>query len=267
MRHVCLIDKSILSNKQKKQSGITNLIFNKKKNYSGRNNSGHITIYTKGNRHKKSFRIIDFKREYYNIPATIYSIEYDPNRSSFISLIIYKNFICCYILSVHHLKIGDTITSYKTDFLFELLYNKGDSSKLLYLPIGGIIHNIELWPNNGGIYVRSAGTYGKILKKITSCNKALIVLPSTNYLYASLYSSATLGIVSNYNHNKQILGKAGRKRWLGKKSKVRGVAMNPVDHPHGGGEGKRSDDSFKKSPWGKIIKWKNKKKIKIFDLI
>lgn len=264
MRHVCLINKNILSNDKNK---LNKLVFLKKKNFAGRNNNGRITVYTKGPRKKKLYRLIDFKRQYYNVPATIYSLEYDPNRSSFISLIVYKNNLFCYILSIEHLRIGECIVSYNTDALFELLYQKGDSNKLLFLPVGGIIHNVELWPSYGGIYIRSAGTYGKILKKLYHCNKALIVLPSKSYCYVSLYSSATIGVVSNGLHNKIILGKAGRNRWLGRKPKVRGVAMNPVDHPHGGGEGKRSDDAFKKSPWGKILKWKNKKKIKFFDLI
>ena len=267
MRHVCLINKNILSNNINKLNYLKKLIFLNKKNYSGRNNSGHITVFTKGPRKKKLYRVINFKRDIYNIPGIIYSVEYDPNRSSFISLLVYKNNICCYILSVQHLKVGDVIKSYNSDALFELLYKKGDNNKLLFLPVGGIIHNLELWPGNGGIYIRSAGTYGKILKKLYNCNKVLIELPSKSSFYASLFSSATLGIVSNPTHNKIIIGKAGRNRWLGRKSIVRGVAMNPVDHPHGGGEGKRSDDSFKKSPWGKIRKWKNNKKIKILDLV
>ncbi len=268
MRHVCLINKkSILSFKNKKNIRINNLIFNYFKNFSGRNNSGHITVYTKSKRVKKLYRLIDFKRNLYNIPGIVYSTEYDPNRSSFISLIVYKNYVCRYILSVQYLNTGEMITSYHSNFLYELMYKKGDSNKLIYLPIGAIVHNIELWPNNGGIYIRSAGTYGKILKKLFNCNKVLIQLPSNSLIYVSLYSSATLGVVSNINYNKIVYGKAGRNRWLGKKPNVRGVAMNPVDHPHGGGEGKRSDDSFKKSPWGKIRKWTNKKRIKIFDLI
>lgn len=267
MRHVCLVNKKniILSHQQQKKTSLKNLIFNTNKNYAGRNNSGHTTVYTKGRRNKRLYRLIDFKRQIYNIPARIYTKEYDAHRSSYISLIVYSNFICCYILSVLNVNIGDYVTSYKTDHLYELLYKKGDSNKLFYLPIGSFIHNVELWPKQGSIYIRSAGTYGKILKKTK--NKVLIELPSKSYCYTSMHSFATLGVVSNNMHNKRVLGKAGRNRWLGYKSKVRGVAMNPVDHPHGGGEGKRSADSLKKSPWGKINKWVNKKRIKYLDLI
>ena len=266
MRHVCLINKSILSNHNRDEF-ISKLLVMFNKHYSGRNNSGHITVFTKGKRKDRFYRYIDFKRNIYNVPGIIYCHEYDPNRSSFISLVVYKNNICCYILGVKHLSVGDFVSSYKTNFLNEMLYNKGDSNKLLYLPVNSMIHNLELWPNSGGVYIRSAGTFGKILKKMNSINKVLVELPSGIYVYTSIYSSATLGVVSNMDHHKIILGKAGRKRWLGYKSIVRGVAMNPIDHPHGGGEGKRSADAFKKSPWGKVLRWKNKKKIKIFDLI
>lgn len=266
MRHVCLINKNILSNKNKNEK-IHNLMLNINKNFSGRNNSGHITVFTKGKRKNRFYRYINYNRNIYNIPGIVYSNEYDPNRSSFISLIVYKNNICCYILGIKQLIVGDIITSYKDNYLNEMLYKKGDSNQLLYLPISSLIHNLELWPKFGGIYIRSAGTYGKISKKLLGFNKVLVELPSNTFVYVSSFSCATLGIVSNLNHNKIVLGKAGRKRWLGYKSVVRGVAMNPVDHPHGGGEGKRSADSFKKSPWGKILRWNNKKKIKIFDIV
>ena len=265
MRHVCLIDKTLL----RKKNSVTKLFWNKKiKNFSGRNNTGSISVYSKGTRKKRLFRIIDYKRNILNIPGIIYSNEYDPNRSSFISLVVYKNFICCYILGIQNLDIGSYIYNYNSNFKKNsLFYKKGDKNILLYLSTGSIIHNLEYLPNNGSIYIRSAGTYGKIIKKYLRFNKALIQLPSGYTLYSSIYSSATLGIVSNPLHNKVSLGKAGRNRWLGKKSSVRGVAMNPVDHPHGGGEGKKSAPSFKRSPWGKISKWKNKKKIKKFHLI
>lgn len=265
MRHVCLVDKKIL----RKKNSVTKLFWNKRiKNFSGRNNSGHTTVYTKSFKKKRLFRIIDYKRNIFNIPAVVYSNEYDPNRSSFISLLVYKNFTCCYILGIQNIDIGTYVNNYnsksKKNFL---LYKKGDKNKLLYFNTGSIIHNLEYLPNNGAIYIRSAGTYGKLIKKYLRFNKALVELPSGCTFYASIYSSATLGIVSNPLHNKVNLGKAGRSRWLGKKSSVRGVAMNPVDHPHGGGEGKKSAPSLKRSPWGKISKWKNKKEIKKFYFI
>jgi large subunit ribosomal protein L2 len=267
MRHVCLIDKNNIVSNNNKNKLINNLILYIGKKHSGRNNSGHITVFSKGTRHDRFYRYIDYKRNVLNVPGIIHSIHYDPNRSAFISLVFYKNGIVSYIISVHKLCVGEIIYSRKGVNSDEIYYNKGDNSQLLYLPISSVIHNLELWPNNGGIYIRSAGTYGIILKKLFQLNKVLIELPSKNLFYASIFSKATLGIISNPQHNKIILGKAGRKRWLGIKSIVRGVAMNPVDHPHGGGEGKRSDDAFKKSPWGKVLKWRNKKKIKLFDLV
>lgn len=256
MRHVCVINKESLS---KQKSNFKLFISSHKSNTAGRNNSGHITVFTKSVRHKKLYRIIDFKRDIYDVPAIVYTNEYDPNRSSFISLIIYKNNICAYILSIGGLKIGDIIYTYSSERRLETLYKKGDCNLLCNLPIGTIIHNLEYLPKNGFIYIRSAGTYGKIIRKVSNSNTILIQLPSKYFFYASQYSKATIGAVSNPHHNEQKLGKAGRSRWLGIKPNVRGVAMNPIDHPHGGGEGKRSADSFKKSPWGKISKWYNKK--------
>lgn len=264
MRHVCILDKNIL----RKKKSVTNLFLNKNiKNFAGRNHSGRTTVYTKGTKHKRLFRIIDYKRHIYDIPALIYSKEYDPNRSSFISLFVYKNYICCYVLSIKNVSLGSYVHTYKNINIDSFYYSKGDKHKLLYLSTGSIIHNLESLPNYGAIYIRSAGTYGKLIKKYLRFNKILIELPSKTILYSSIYSSATLGIVSNSNFSKIHLGKAGRNRWLGKKSSVRGVAMNPVDHPHGGGEGKKSGPSVKRGPWGKISKWNNKKRIKKFYFI
>ena len=259
MRHVYLINKNILCQKK----AIKHLASSVIKSKAGRNNSGKITVHTKGKKfYNNKPRRVSYKRFNYNISGYIYRYEYDPNRSSFISLIIYKNYICCYILGVKNTFKGDIIHSYNFDIMSDeemnKIYKKGDSNKLLYLPVGSFIHNIERFPNSGGVYARSAGTYGQIFKKDIINNKALIILPSNKKLYLSLNSYATLGVVSNERHKDQVIGKAGRNRWLGKKSKVRGVAMNPVDHPHGGGEGKKSP-TYKKTPWGKIKKWVNKK--------
>lgn len=257
MRHVCLIDTSTLRKNNRFYP-----LFSKKhfKNFSGRNNRGRITSLRKMSKHKKSYRLVDTKRSLYNIKGFIYSYEYDPNRSSFISLIVYNNFICCYILSIQNTFTGDIVCSYSYENEDIPFFNKGDNHFLLFIPSGSLIHNLESLPGHGGIYIRSAGTYGKIIKKYMNYKRVLICLPSNQYIYASIYSRCTIGIVSNVYHNKISLGKAGRNRWLGNKSKVRGVAMNPVDHPHGGGEGKKSNPSFKRSPWGKISKWRNKKK-------
>ena len=254
MRHVCLVDKKHLN---KTRTTISLTTHNVKKN-SGRNNSGKITVRSRCNVNRK-FIYIDYKRCIHNIPGVIFSKEYDPNRSSFISLVLYKNYICSYILSIHGTSIGDVIHTH--NYNIQKYYFKGDSNFLFFLATGSIIHNMEYTPGTGAKILRSAGAYGKLLKKYQHSNKVLIELPSKRRLYTSTFSKATLGTVSNKFHNKVSLGKAGRKRWLGYRPSVRGVAMNPVDHPHGGGEGKRSKHSQKKTPWGKIHKWVNNKKI------
>lgn len=257
MRHVLLVNKNILYKKR----FIKKLTLIKTNNFSGRNNTGKICVFSKGKKaHRSSSRILRTKGiSYYNIPGSVYRFEYDPNRSSFISLVVYPNKIYCYVLGVKNINIGDFIYWYNNDIDFNnIVYNKGDTHFLRFLPLGSLIHNIELYPNKGGIFSKSAGTYSILLKKHFKINKALIKLPSKKKIYISLDSSATLGIVSNESHFSQSLGKAGRSRWLGYKSIVRGVAMNPIDHPHGGGEGKKWV-SLKKTPWGKIKKWINKK--------
>lgn len=263
MRHVCLINKKILWNKNALNAL---LIYNLSK--AGRNHTGKVTMHSKGKMfHRSKYRLITNKRFNCTVPGNIYRLEYDPNRSSFISLVLYKNNLFCYVLGVKHLKLGDTICSYNADVKslndykhrsMYHLYNRGDSNQLNYFMIGTILHNIERFPNSGGVYIRSAGTYGKLLKKHLEVNKALIQLPSNKFIYLSLSSYATFGVVSNEWHEDRVLGKAGRSRWLGFKSTVRGVAMNPVDHPHGGGEGKKWV-SLRKTPWGRIKKWKNKR--------
>jgi len=258
MRHVCLINKDFLS-KSNSTTKLTNSSFIAKD--SGRNCHGHTTVYTKSNRKKRFYRLIDFKRIIFDIPAKIYTNEYDPNRSTFISLIVYKNNLCTYILGINGVTIGATIYNYSLN-RFPRIYKKGDSDFLCKLPIGSIIHNIEYLPSHGSIYIRSAGTYGKLLRKNVKYNLILIELPSKYIFYASPYSKATLGVLNNSMHHLRKIGKAGRNRWLGCKPNVRGVAMNPVDHPHGGGEGKRSSDAHKKSPWGKINRWYNSKMLK-----
>lgn len=253
MRHVCLVDRSTLS---MYKSNIKLFLNMKISNKVGRNNEGSITVYTKSSRNKKLYRLIDFNRNIYNIPGIVYTTEYDPYRSSYISLIVYRNNICTYILSINNVCTGDIINTYKT---ISKYYNKGDCANLLTLPVGSIIHNLEYLPTYGSIYIRSAGTYGKVLRRHTRTNTVLVLLPSKYTFYASIFSKATIGVLSNIHHKSIKLGKAGRSRWLGIKPNVRGVAMNPIDHPHGGGEGKRSADAHKKSPWGKIHKWYNRK--------
>lgn len=259
MRHVLIIDKSFLSKKKK----ILSLI-QIKNNFSGRNVSGHTTVFSKSNKNKSRnfYRIIDYKRLNHNIPGKIFRFEYDPNRSSFISLVRYYNNIYCYILGVKGTKIGDLLYSYNYNILaFKVYrYKKGDSNQIAFLVKGSILNNIEFNPGLGSRLVRSAGTYGLLLNKYNKINKALIELPSKIKVYLSIYSRATVGIICNEFHNKVSLGKAGRSRWLGKKPIVRGVAQNPIDHPHGGGEGKKNNSVLKKNAWGKALKWKTMSK-------
>lgn len=242
MRHVCLVDKkNILS---KVTTTITTLKLSNNKNSAGRNNSGKVMVFTKGRQHKRLYRIIDNKRINKNVPGIVYSIEYDANRSSFISLVVYSNHVYCYILSIHNVGVGSTLMSYdKAPSSNMINYRHGDNNRLVYINTGVIIHNVEYLPGYGGILIRAAGTCGKVIKKYNNLRKVLVELPSKIRFFTSLYSFATIGVVSNKMHKYIVKGKAGRSRWLGTKSCVRGVAMNPVDHPHGGGEGKKSNPS------------------------
>lgn len=216
----------------------------KKKENAGRNNKGRITIWKRGGGHKKKYRIIDWKRNKYNIPAKIEKIEYDPNRSPYIALLLYEDGERRYIICPDGSKVGDKIISSLTNVPIE----NGNNTKLKNIPLGTIINCIESTPNHGGKIARSAGCYAQLLAKDEKY--ATIRLKSGEIRKILLECSATIGIISNTKHNLKKLGKAGRKRWLGKKPRVRGVAMNPVDHPLGGGEGKTSGGRHPCSPWG-----------------
>ncbi|MBC8344427.1 MAG: 50S ribosomal protein L2 [Bacteroidetes bacterium] len=198
----------------------------------GRNNQGRMTIRYMGGRHKRLYRVIDFKRDKLNIPAKVETIEYDPNRSAFISLLKYKDGEKRYILSPQGLKIGQEVVSGNVP------PEVGNSLKLSDIPLGTHIHNIELHPGKGGEIVRSAGTFAQLIAR--EGKYATIKMPSSEVRNVLVTCSATIGTVSNSDHNLIKLGKAGRKRWLGRRPRTRGVAMNPVDHPMGGGEGKAS---------------------------
>ena len=217
---------------------------------AGRNNIGHITVRHKSGGHKKSFRVIDFKRDKYNIEAKVERIEYDPNRTAFIALLKYSDGIFSYILAPHKLAIGDKITSAR-----ELIDVKiGNAMPLSVIPIGSIIHNIELKPGCGGAVSRSAGTYAQLVGK--DGGYALVKVQSGEIRLFLLDCMATIGSVSNMDNKNATIGKAGRSRWLGIRPTVRGVVMNPVDHPHGGGEGKTSGGRHPVSPTGKSAKGK-----------
>lgn len=203
------------------------------KKMAGRNrHTGQITVRWRGGGAKKRFRIIDFKRNKYNIEAEIKSIEYDPNRSAFISLIQYKDGEKGYILACEGLKVGDKVISSKDKVEIKL----GNKMLLKYIPTGTFVHNVELQPNGGGVLARSAGSYAQVLA--IEGKYVLLKFPSGEIRKILTDCSATIGQISNIDHENIVLGKAGRSRWMGIKPHVRGKAMNPKDHPHGGGEGR-----------------------------
>ncbi len=199
----------------------------------GRNNQGRMTMRYIGGGHKKAYRFIDFKRDKDGVPATVKTIEYDPNRTAFISLLFYADGEKRYIITPNGLKVGDVIVSGK-DVAPEI----GNTLFLSDIPLGTVVHNIELQPGKGAELARSAGSYAQLVSK--EGKFVLIKLPSGEIRKILHTCRATVGSVSNSDHALQKSGKAGRTRWLGRRPRVRGVAMNPVDHPMGGGEGKAS---------------------------
>jgi large subunit ribosomal protein L2 len=218
------------------------------KKKGGRNNYGRITVRFRGGGHKRFYRIIDFRREKHGVPAKVLSIEYDPNRTARIALLQYKDGEKRYIIAPDGLKVGDQVVSGPGSPL-----KVGNALPLSEIPEGMEIHNIELVPGKGAQLVRSAGSAAMILAK--EGNYAHVQLPSGEVRLINLKCYAVLGRVSNVEHENIIIGKAGRMRWLGRRPHVRGTAMNPCDHPHGGGEG-RTKGKIPKTPWGKIAKGK-----------
>ena len=213
------------------------------KKSGGRNANGRITSRHRGGGHKRYYRIVDFKRDKVGIPAKVASIEYDPNRSARIALLQYADGEKRYILAPLRLSVGDKVMSGP-----EADIKPGNTLPLKNIPLGTHIHNIELRIGKGGQIVRSAGTYAQLMAK--EDRYALVKLPSTEVRMVLLNCMATVGQIGNVTHENINLGKAGRKRWLGKRPKVRGVAMNPVDHPMGGGEGRSSGGRHPCTPWG-----------------
>lgn len=199
----------------------------------GRNNKGHRTMRYIGGGHKRKYRLIDFKRSKFDVPATVKSIEYDPNRSARIALVYYADGTKSYILAPSGLEVGQTVIAGK-----EVAPEVGNALPLSSIPLGTIIHNIELTPGKGGQMARSAGSYAQLLAR--EGKYTTIKLPSGEMRMILSSCIATVGSVSNVDHMNVTLGKAGRNRWLGRRPRTRGVAMNPVDHPMGGGEGKAS---------------------------
>jgi len=214
----------------------------------GRNSRGHISLRFRGGGHKRQYRIIDFKRDKLEIPGVVETIEYDPNRSAFISLVKYKDGEKRYILAPLSLKVGQTIVS--SDSQVDIL--PGNAMPLKRIPLGTIVHNIELRKNKGGQLVRSAGTGAQILAK--EGDYAQIRMPSSEIRKIHLDCRATIGQIGNMDYSNISIGKAGRIRWKGRRPHVRGTAMNPIDHPHGGGEGKAKGGRNPVSPTGKPTK-------------
>src|SRR5205809_1529259 len=209
----------------------------------GRNNQGELSSWWRGGGHKRMYRIIDFKRDKYDIPAKVSTIEYDPNRSARIALVTYADGEKRYILQPNGLKVGDTIVSgQNVDIL------PGNSLPLKNIPLGTQLHNVELRPGKGGQIARSAGSTVQLVAK--EGTYASVKMPSGEIRKINMECFATIGQVGNLAHDKVSIGKAGRTRWKGVRPHVRGVAMNPVDHPLGGGEGKTSGGRHPVSPWG-----------------
>ena len=209
----------------------------------GRNSRGRVTCRHRGGGHKRRFRLIDFKRDKHTIPATVASIEYDPNRSARIALLHYKDGEKRYILAPLELGVGDVVNSGD-----QVEIKPGNALPLRNIPVGTVIHNVELKPKKGAQLIRSAGAFGQLMAK--EGKYAQIKFPSNEVRMVLLDCYATIGQVANIDHENRTLGKAGKTRWLGRRPKVRGVAMNPVDHPLGGGEGRSSGGRHPVTPWG-----------------
>jgi large subunit ribosomal protein L2 len=242
LRGTILIDRSELW-KGKPVKGLT-----EGKNHSGgRNHHGRITSRFRGGGHKQSYRMVDFKRSKFGVPGAVERLEYDPNRTAFIALVKYQDGELAYILAPQRLKVGDMVVSgEKADI------KPGNAMPLAAIPVGTIVHNIELKPGAGGKITRSAGTFAQLVGK--DSGYAQIKLSSGELRVVRAECMATIGAVSNPDNSNQQIGKAGRSRWLGRKPHNRGVVMNPVDHPHGGGEGRTSGGRHPVTPWGKPTK-------------
>jgi large subunit ribosomal protein L2 len=225
----------------------------------GRNNTGRVTARYQGGGHKRSYRIIDFKRRKLDAVGTVERLEYDPNRTAFIALIKYEDGELAYILAPQRLAAGDKVVSGLTG----IDVKPGNAMPLAAMPVGTIIHNVEMKPEKGGQIARSAGTYAQLVGR--DAGMAILRLNSGEQRLVSGQCFATVGAVSNADHGNINLGKAGRSRWLGKRPHVRGVAMNPVDHPHGGGEGRTSGGRHPVSPWGQPTKGKRTRQNKSTD--
>ncbi len=244
LRQLSLVDRSRLW-KGKPEKALT-VGLNKK---GGRNNLGRMTARRRGGGHKRAYRIVDFKRQKFDVPAKVERLEYDPNRSAFIALIRYEDGERAYILAPQRLAEGDTVISGQ-----QVDVKPGNAMPLRSIPVGTIVHNVELKIGRGGQIARAAGAYVQLVGR--DQGYAILRLNSGEQRLVHGNCMATVGAVSNPDHGNVSLGKAGRSRWLGKRPSVRGVAMNPIDHPHGGGEGRSSGGRHPVTPWGKPTKGK-----------
>ena len=224
----------------------------------GRNNTGRVTVRFRGGGHKQAYRIVDFKRRKLDMPAKVRRIEYDPNRSSFIALIEYTDGEQSYILAPQRLQIGDEVVSGQ-----QVDVKPGNAMALANMPVGTIVHNVEMKIGKGGAMVRSAGTYAQVVGR--DQGYVIVRLNSGEQRLIHGQCFGTVGAVSNPDHMNASIGKAGRSRWLGRRPHNRGVTMNPVDHPHGGGEGRTSGGRHPVTPWGKPTKGKKTRSNKSTD--
>ena len=237
-RQLVLVDRSEL-HRGKPEKGLTE----GKKRTGGRNNHGHITTRHIGGGHKQRYRMVDFKRRKFDVAGTVERLEYDPNRTAFVALIAYADGERAYILAPQRLQVGDQVVAgEKVDV------KPGNAMPLASIPVGTIVHNVEMKVGKGGQLARSAGTYVQLVGR--DQGYALLRLASGEVRMVRQECMATIGAVSNPDHGNESLGKAGRVRWMGVRPTVRGTAMNPIDHPHGGGEGRTKGGRHPVSPWG-----------------
>jgi len=249
-RGLILVDRSGL-HKGKPVKALTEGLTRK----GGRNNTGRVTVRWIGGGHKRAYRLIDFKRRKWDVEATVERLEYDPNRSAFIALVRYEDGELSYILAPQRLAVGDKIVAgEKVDV------KPGNAMPLANMPVGTIVHNVELKPGKGGQLARSAGTYAQLVGRDEGYAVLRLASGEQRKVHGSCMGS--IGAVSNPDHQNIVIAKAGRARWLGKRPSVRGVAMNPVDHPHGGGEGRTSGGRHPVTPWGKPTKGKKTRRNK-----
>ena len=253
LRELVLVDRSELH-----KGGPVKKLTAGKHSTGGRNTHGHVTVRWRGGGHKQRYRLVDFKRRKFDIGATVERLEYDPNRTAFIALIRYDDGELAYILAPQRLAAGDrVIAGERADI------KPGNALPLRNIPVGTIVHNVEMKMGRGGQIARSAGTYAQLVGR--DQGYALMRLSSGEVRMIRTDCMATIGAVSNPDQANINIGKAGRNRWLGRKPSVRGVAMNPIDHPHGGGEGRTSGGRHPVTPWGKPTKGKKTRNNKKTD--